>query len=201
MPKGPKTRGPTLSDRLAIRSSPLPSMIRRGEALPGGLERLEDVLPGGAKAAIRPVGLPRHGCPGVAPRAFADPPAIRGRSPKCLIFQPETESGRKDSNLRLPGPKPGALTRLSYAPSQGLCGPVEVYPKSAENQSGAGFLALPTTSPRVPHRQWILGVDAVEMEEEGIEVKLRRPVGIGGNHGRSPDRGYPLPLDPLWLTP
>ena len=77
----------------------------------------------------------------------------------------------------------------------------KVYPKSTENQSGAGFLALPATSPRVPHRQRILGVDAVEVEEEGIEVKLRRPVGIGGDHGRSPDRGYPLPLDPLWLTP
>ncbi len=27
------------------------------------------------------------------------------------------ESGREDSNLRPPGPKPGALTRLSYAPN------------------------------------------------------------------------------------
>lgn len=27
------------------------------------------------------------------------------------------ESGRQDSNLRRPGPKPGALARLSYAPS------------------------------------------------------------------------------------
>src|SRR5947207_3366695 len=37
---------------------------------------------------------------------------------KCLASDggASFESGREDSNLRPPGPKPGALTRLSYAP-------------------------------------------------------------------------------------
>ncbi len=30
-------------------------------------------------------------------------------------------SGREDSNLRPPGPKPGALTGLRYAPKNVLC--------------------------------------------------------------------------------
>src|SRR6478672_11623792 len=32
-----------------------------------------------------------------------------------------TKSGRQDSNLRLPPPKGGALTRLSYVPSAFVC--------------------------------------------------------------------------------
>ena len=73
----------------------------------------------------------QEGSPGTAQSFPADPPAIRGRSPQCLVFKPQTESGRKDSNLRLPGPKPGALTRLSYAPSQGHFGR---RPKSTRNR-------------------------------------------------------------------
>lgn len=75
-------------------------------------------------------------------------PALPVRSPKVLVFKSQTESGRKDSNLRPPGPKPGALTRLSYAPSPGPCGPEgEVYPKSPGNQSGTGFRAAGARQP------------------------------------------------------
>ena len=35
----------------------------------------------------------------------------------CSIFSaPPKKSGRQDLNLRPPGPKPGALAKLSYAP-------------------------------------------------------------------------------------
>ncbi len=40
------------------------------------------------------------------------------------------KSGRQDSNLRPPGPKPGAMTGLRYAPSNFLTKPAE----SAESQ-------------------------------------------------------------------
>ena len=144
----------------------------------------------------------QEGSPGTAQSFPADPPAIRGRSPQCLVFKPQTESGRKDSNLRLPGPKPGALTRLSYAPSQG---PSARREKSTRNwpETSPEHVSwhIPAPPPHVPHRERNVGVDAMEIEKGGVEVELRRPVGIGGNHGRSPDRGYPLPLDPLWLTP
>ena len=33
-------------------------------------------------------------------------------------IQEKYKSGRQDSNLRPPGPKPGALTGLRYAPKQ-----------------------------------------------------------------------------------
>ena len=135
-------------------------------------------------------------------RRFAGDP---GRSRQCLVFKPQTESGRKDSNLRLPGPKPGALTRLSYAPSPGPERPArKVYPKSTGNQSAVGFQALPTPSPRVPHRQRILGVDSMEVEKEGVDVELRRPVGIGGDLWRlpglrlSPFRSTPLAQPVIW---
>ena len=55
-------------------------------------------------------------------RAFRRVAGDPGPIAAMPCFQPQTESGRKDSNHRLPGPKPGALTRLSYAPSHGLCG-------------------------------------------------------------------------------
>ncbi len=35
------------------------------------------------------------------------------------------KSGRQDSNLRPPGPKPGAMTGLRYAPSDFLTKPAE----------------------------------------------------------------------------
>ncbi len=36
---------------------------------------------------------------------------------RTLVF--ENKSGRQDSNLRPPGPKPGAMTGLRYAPIEG----------------------------------------------------------------------------------
>lgn len=84
-------------------------------------------------------------------------------------------------------------------------GPAEkVYPKSAGNQSAVGFQALPTPSPRVPHRERILSVDAVEVEKEGVDVELRRPVGIGGDLWRLPGlrlssfRSTPLAQPVIW---
>ncbi len=38
-------------------------------------------------------------------------------------FRP-VKSGRQDSNLRLPGPKPGALAKLSYAPEKSELGSI-----------------------------------------------------------------------------
>ncbi len=40
--------------------------------------------------------------------------------PQCLRARLPM-SGRQDSNLRLPGPKPGALAKLSYAPNGRQC--------------------------------------------------------------------------------
>src|ERR1700679_3274676 len=36
---------------------------------------------------------------------------------KCFTFSEKEWSGRKDLNLRPPGPEPGALARLRYAPT------------------------------------------------------------------------------------
>ena len=40
------------------------------------------------------------------------------------MSRPSISSGRQDSNLRPPGPKPGALTGLRYAPSLFLFTPL-----------------------------------------------------------------------------
>jgi hypothetical protein len=44
--------------------------------------------------------------------------------------------------------------------------------------------SVPVTPRRAPER--ILGVDSMEMEKEGVDVELRRPVGIGGDLWRLP---------------
>ena len=132
-------------------------------------------------------------------RRFAGDP---GRSRQCLVFKPQTESGRKDSNLRLPGPKPGALTRLSYAPSQG---PSARREKSTRNwpETSPEHVSwhIPAPSPHDPHRQRILGVDSMEMEREGVDVELRRPVGIGGDLWKLPGLGLSPSARFLWLSP
>lgn len=117
--RGLRTRGSSPFGR-PRRSGPSPDradLEGGGDRQPGVFGRLEVVPAGGGVT---------NGGEAKSHRGNAEPfggsPAIRGRSPQCLVFKPQTESGRKDSNLRLPGPKPGALTRLSYAPSHGLCG-------------------------------------------------------------------------------
>ena len=55
-------------------------------------------------------------CPGITPRNPSIRPAA-GCPSKTLFFYPQPISGRRDSNSRPPGPKPGALTRLRHAPA------------------------------------------------------------------------------------
>ena len=58
--------------------------------------------------------------PGVAPglpQHFYRLPTAQPRNAESPLFPRSfRESGRHDSNMRPPGPKPGALARLSYAP-------------------------------------------------------------------------------------
>ena len=46
-----------------------------------------------------------------------------------LYFGRRPKSGRQDLNLRPPGPKPGALARLSYAPYSANCSITASYTK------------------------------------------------------------------------
>ena len=47
-------------------------------------------------------------------------PAANSGSTKSNNVEIEKWSGRKDLNLRPPGPEPGALARLRYAPTDAL---------------------------------------------------------------------------------
>ena len=118
--RGLRTRASSPSGRLGDPVPPLKGLIRREAAI------VHRGCSGGSRSFPPGAGRRTEGGAAKSRRGSAEPfggsPAIRGRSPQCLVFKPQTESGRKDSNLRLPGPKPGALTRLSYAPSHGLCG-------------------------------------------------------------------------------
>src|SRR5256885_4805921 len=82
---------------------------RRGRAVRGSRAAARSA-PAAAWAPARrarPLAAPRRAA--VAARLLACRLNGTGRDPVA-------ESGRADSNCRPPGPKPGALTRLSYAP-------------------------------------------------------------------------------------
>src|SRR5690349_1328178 len=55
------------------------------------------------------------------------------------------DSGRQDLNLRLPGPKPGALARLSYAPFD-----AELYHESLPSPNPAAARRISTSTPHAP---------------------------------------------------
>ena len=76
MPKGPRTRGPTLSDRLSDPVLPPTSADSEGKVPPGQIERFEDVLAGVRKRRLKPAGF-LAAVAGVAPSDPADPPATR----------------------------------------------------------------------------------------------------------------------------
>jgi hypothetical protein len=83
------------------------------------------------------------GCPGL-PQHFYRLPAHRpGKAESPLFPRSFLQSGRHDSNMRPPGPKPGALARLSYAPmtraqlgKTGSRSAIEKYTGSAGTREG-----------------------------------------------------------------
>ena len=108
--------------------------LARREVLPHrqrGVRRRPPRIPlaaaGGAGASdgqrIRPTGAGlRRGVP--APEGVT---VVRFPM-RNIIAKHRAESGREDLNLRPPGPKPGALARLRYAPMDGRERPIEFNP-------------------------------------------------------------------------
>ena len=135
-------------------------------------------------------------------RAFSPTAGIPGSNAGRRCFQASNRIGAKGFE---PSTSWSQTRRSNQAELRPVTRPLrpsaKVYPKSTENQSGAGFPGSPChVSPR-----------SAPPEDPG----RRRHGDRGGGHrgetsppswdrwryGRSPDRGYPLPLDPLWLTP
>src|SRR5262245_7364415 len=88
------------------------------------VEFLVQIIPGFRSAArlscVRKPGRTTAVRRKVSPKATASAPAApcRGKSHRRVLGS-AAYSGRQDLNLRLRGPKPRALARLSYAPSMG----------------------------------------------------------------------------------